>query len=573
MLTLALRRAGVALLTGAVASAGLVSAGLPPAQAATSTQAEAAADWLIGRLDTGHLLTYENWGTPSTDVGLSIDLALGLQQIGGHDADVASIAAAVEERAASYAKHDTGSVTWDCSTFAEIPETPFDSYYSNATAKAVVGLTATGRTGTTLDGLVDQLETVTIDDGADAGRITDSTVQGGVERPDCDYANVYGQAFAVRGLDAVGSAEEDAAVGYLLAQQNADGSWSEALQPVGGAKPDPDPAADATATAITQLQAITPSATKAAAVTTAIEKGVAWLVGAQAADGSFGGGTGSFGPNVNETGLAAVALANAGKAAAADRGATWIERRQVGSATFGAAGALAGDEGAVAYNDTAVDDGRLDGITAAAEGQWLRSSVQAVPALAQRGTAVAATVAATAAANVYGRPAPVQVTVTGTKTGTVVVRRGSDQLATANLTNGVATLVVPAKRLAPGTHNLTVVFTGNAEVTQGTTTVPLVVSKAPSTAKLKVLTDPVHVRRTNAKLRVTVVGAHAVAATGKVVLKVTGQKSVTHTLKGGRTTFTIQRFTTRGSKSVKVTYRGSHLLKPDGVSGKVKVVR
>lgn len=374
-------RRAVAAVAGTAVVAGGLMAVAPAAHAATPANPDdLSAAWLVDRLDAQNLFTYENFGMASTDVGLSIDLLLDLVERGKDAAVVTDIAAAVEGKASTYAAHETYSTTFDCATFTTVPSTTVDTYYANATAKALAGLKAANKSGATVDGLKAQLEHITIDGGPDAGRISDTTTQGGVSRPDCDYANVFGQAFAVRALDAVGSGKEDAALTYLLGQQNSDGSWNQDMRPVGGAQPAADPAADGTAIALLQLQQIQPSSGLLAPTAAAVAKAISWLLTNQAADGSFGA-TGLFGPNANETGLAGWALGKAGKIDAAARAAGWLAAHQSIKLT-GCTSGLDAENGAVAYSDNAFATGQMSGITATAEGQWIRSTAAALPALA-----------------------------------------------------------------------------------------------------------------------------------------------------------------------------------------------
>lgn len=519
MLTRSLaRRAAAAVTGGALVATGLLAAGpAPQAHAVTeSTTADATATWLVGQLDGQHLLSYLNFGSVSADVGLSIDLLLDLVDSGDHADVVDQIAAAVEGRATTYAAHDTNPTTYDCATFTPIAETPYETYYSSATAKALAGLAAAGRTGGTVDALQTQLETVTVDGGADAGRISDSTTQGGSARTDCDYANVFGQAFAVRALDAVGSDEEDAALGYLLDLQNADGSWNEGLRPIGGAQPAADPSTDGTATALVQLQQVDPSPSLATDTQTAIAKGIAWLKQTQAADGSFGA-VGGFGPNANETGLAGWALGLAGEDDAAASAAGWLAARQVVKLT-GCTTSLDAASGAVAYSDDAFAQGRTDGITAAVLGQWLRSSAQALPALAYLPTGTPAVTAPTG----YVRAGhPVSVKVSGMPKGAQSCVSGAGP-GRRLVGSGTVSLALPA---GTRTHTITVrTLDGNA-----TTTL-----KALGAAKLKVRVPArINVRK---KVAVTVTGlapreratitvgakkvVRTASASGKIVVKV-----------------------------------------------------
>ena len=209
-----------------------------------------------------------------------------------------------------------------------------------------------------------------------------------------DYANSFGQALAVRGLSVAGSAKAAAATDFMLKQQcssgyfrvffttdaaAADQSCVEGTdahrhrhhrvrrQPAGG-----------------RLAALAPPWTPRST------KAVAWLAATQKADGSFVGSTFTPDPNTNSTGLAASALAAAGTCEQAGRAAEWVTSLQVGPQP--ASSPLAGEEGALAYDQAAMDSAAAGGIGAGRD-QWWRATVQAVAGLTHaRGSAKALTV-------------------------------------------------------------------------------------------------------------------------------------------------------------------------------------
>ena len=111
----------------------------------------------------------------------------------------------------------------------------------------------------------------------------------------------------------------------------------------------------------------------------ALEKAATWLAGRERRNGSLVGGTSTSTPNTNSTGLAAWALASAGRCVKAQQAARWVERFQVGPQPTGSK--LAGQRGAIAYDRAALKAGRHDGITTQSQDQWRRATAQAAPAL------------------------------------------------------------------------------------------------------------------------------------------------------------------------------------------------
>lgn len=340
-----------------------------PAQAAQHDPkpVAAGADWLATQVTDGLVQgAYEDGGETFgyTDHGLSADIALALDAVGGHEANVEEIADALADQVE----------IWH-SSFAS----PVDA---GAVAKSLLVAQAAGISPTDFGGedLVTKLEARIIDEpGATQGRlINDGSNYGG------DFRSAISQALAVQGLDALGtpSTETGAATEFLLEQQCDDGWFRQTLSPLDSptqacatdvaATPD----TDATAIAVTALQSQLDDTGVAAAVADA----VAWLEDQQLADGSFGGGTATEAPNANSTGLAATALAAAGETAAAEKAAGWIRAHQL--TNLGACAAYgAADTGAVAYNDTDRAKAAASDIAILTADPYRRASAQAVPAL------------------------------------------------------------------------------------------------------------------------------------------------------------------------------------------------
>ena len=371
MFTTVVRRTGALVVAGAVAGAVLIpvsaNAGtahaLGAANAAggpTTGPSAGAASWIAGQLENG--LLPGQWGPEYPDYGLTIDAGLSTVAVGGDDAVVQQIAAAIGENLESYI---TGE------DFGDVGST-----YAGAAGKALTFAQAAGADPTDFGGvdLVARVESVT-DDAS--GRITDVSEYG-------DNANTIGQAFAVRGLAEVGSAEAAAGTDFLLAQQCSEGFFRLELGATAGEDCDADPEAaedtDVTAFALLALleQAGDPGVDPD--VDTAVAAGVGWLEDTQADNGAFGGGASTEAPNANSTGLAGWALGEAGAAPAAAAAAAWVAALQAPAATACATGPLTADAGALAYDQEAYDAGVTDGTEDRID-QWRRTTAQALPVL------------------------------------------------------------------------------------------------------------------------------------------------------------------------------------------------
>ncbi len=403
------RRWGAAVAVSALTLTTLAVAG--PAQAVTADPRPPTdgATWLSAQLTDGlvHNTQYD-----FDDYGLTIDLALALDALGGRDAEVQQISDTVAAGIANYIGYD--------------PE-----QYAGATAKAIVLAQAAGDPATSYGGvdLVERLEGLVSADPTTLGRIRDASAYG-------DYANVLGQAYAAQGLTDAGSSRAVDVTGFLLEQQCSAGFFrlyfAEETQPdqtcdggvsSGASAPD----TDATAIAVTAL-----ASQDTPAVGAALTKAGDWLLDQQKRDGSFGGGTATEGSNANSTGLAGQALAVLGKPTAARRAAIWVRRHQVheaGACTT----ALHAEQGAIAYDDAGLAAARRDGIDDTTSDQWRRATTQALPVLALAPAASSA-LTATAPSDYVRAGSRTRVRLAGLAPGdsACVQRRGIAASALAN---------------------------------------------------------------------------------------------------------------------------------------------
>ncbi len=371
------RRAAAAVAGTAVVASGLMVAGPAPAahaETVASPQAKAAATWLAGRLTNGALSGAYDGGSGAisyTDWGTSVEAAYALRAVGGHDAAVSSIGDRITADLASYT---TGADFGDAGDI-----------YAGSSGKALALLADLNRAVTNVNGvdLKARVESTVATSAPIVGRIQD---QFGPEVPawgDTDYANVFGQAWAVRGLLDTNSSKAATALSYLLKQQCAAGffrlylpSASVTDQTCDGASPaETVPAVDTAALVIVLLndfRGANPTLDQA------LTKAADWIKTRQAADGSFDGGTAVEGANANSTGLAGWALNVSGEKETAAKAAVWLRNRQVVGPCDGA---LASQAGALGYDDETLTKGRKSGIGALEAGKWQTAAAQALPAL------------------------------------------------------------------------------------------------------------------------------------------------------------------------------------------------
>lgn len=351
----------VASATAAFALAAGTLAG--PAHAGDSPPQQVSGDWLVTQL-TGGLVHNDQYAFD--DYGLSIDVALSLRALGGYDATVQEIGTAIADHVNSY----TTGVDWGSSDI-----------YAGATAKALVLAQVARADATSYGGvnLVTRLNRRIATTTPLTGRLQDKT-------SGTDYANVIGQAFAVRALAKAGSPKASSALGFLLKQQCQKGFFRLNFTPSktranqtcdGGSATASAPDTDATAIAVISLSALH---SRKPVVKSAIADAVSWLKKRQKADGSFGGGTSTEGSNANSTGLAGWALGVRGACAGAQEAADWLAALQVQTATGGTP--LVNDIGAIGYDKATYDAVvAAQEITVAQRDQWRRATAQAAPAL------------------------------------------------------------------------------------------------------------------------------------------------------------------------------------------------
>ena len=193
-------------------------------------------------------------------------------------------------------------------------------------------------------------------------------------------------------------------------------------------------------------------------------------------------------------------------------------------------------------------------------------------------TATIAKATSTVSANdvslVYGKAATVTVDVGPSgATGTVQVLDGPKVVGSAAVSGGVAKVTLPARAIEPGSSTLTAAYSGDAHLAGGSGTFTATVAKATSSVKVTASPSKVKLKKTRATLRIVVTGPSGVAATGKVKVKVPGQGTKTATLRAGKATLRLAKFSSTGKKGIWISYQGSDLLKPSAGTVKVKVVR
>ncbi len=313
MLTTPTRRRFAAVLTDRTARRGATTA-LPSSASAHEPEAAAkAATWLAGDLTgagtvVGSFPGEDGQDVVFTDYGRSLDATIALLTAGGHD-DVIGRTLTTVTSPAAVAAYTQGA--------------PFDkagSAYAGATAKLAYVVQAAGGSATSVGGtdLLAQLQSVI---GSD-GRLKDRSDFG-------DFANTFGQSFAVLALQLSGRSTGEVVRG-LLGVQCADGSFPEAFVPKTGETC--KGSVDATGLALQALAAVgqTSSAPTQNART--------WLLGQQKADGSFPGEA-----PVNSTGYALAGLAAVG--GQGEAGAAYLASQQ------NADGGLRRGAGAVTTSD------------------------------------------------------------------------------------------------------------------------------------------------------------------------------------------------------------------------------
>ena len=351
--------------TAAVAAtvAGLFLAGIgvtlptgaaPPAPTAP---AQPALDWLAGQLaaNGGSMPGF----TPgSSDWGLTADTILAFAAAGQTANPAAQTATDLLDLNSAVA------TTWenDGTTVRE----------AGPTAKVLLALRSMGRSavsqGVDLDAA---LRGLMVSSGVQAGRFSD----GGIPDPTWNSANGFSQSIAMLALAMGAEGIPGQAVTFQIAQQCPSGGFRLSYGTTAACTDDAQVDTDASAVAVMALLAVEP---RTPLVTTALDKGLTWLVERQAADGSFGGTGPTATANTNSTGLISQALRAAGASDRADAGATWIAACCQLTPANATGSPTAGDIGALAANPAALSTALTGGIGTQTGDQWRRTTAQAV---------------------------------------------------------------------------------------------------------------------------------------------------------------------------------------------------
>jgi hypothetical protein len=362
-----IHRAVTALVSSALAVS-LVATGEPAqAAAAPSSPGGHGATWLAGQLNAQGLIHNPNFVPGGfDDYGLTIDTAFALKAIGGHKKDVATVRKALSKHVDSYT---TGVDFGTTDVFA------------GAVAKLLVLTQQTGGGARAFGGvnLVRRLDQRVITSGPSKGRIQD--VVDPTNPFGADSANAIGQIFAVRGLMRAGRTDGAAALRFLLQQQCDSGFFrlnftaDKAAADQACGKGDPADT-DVTALAVVELASVAKGHRR---LNDALGAATRWLKRRENANGSFGGSGPTSAANANSTGLAGWAFLTEGLCGAARDAAGWLSNRQLKGHLAGTP--LAGERGAVGYDNATLRAAEKDGISKETRDRWRRATAQAAPAL------------------------------------------------------------------------------------------------------------------------------------------------------------------------------------------------
>ena len=492
--------AAVTLAAGTLVTVVTATPAAAAGQSAGDRSVAASATWLQAQL-TGGVLHNDEYDFD--DLGLSADIAFALDAVGGHDATVDGIAAAVAEDVTSW--YDS-----------------FGTTYTGSAAKAIVLAQVAGRDATDFGG--SDLQAVVEDTVATAapivGRVQNVGETDWQTGEPADSLNVISQSWAARGLAGQGSDQADEVMGFLLRQQCNAGFFRAAFTAdKTAAGQDCDPATDTGEVDTTALAVInileTPDASTAAKG--AAHLAASWLRTQQASDGSFGAG--ALGTNANTTGLAGWALSEAGHDGAAAKAAAWLRGLQVADLAP-CASALSADNGAIAYKPADLTTARTAGsLSVPLRELARRATAQALPALMHvpGGGDVTLSVPATAVerstvtVDVAGLGAGEPACVSLGGRAITVIGTGSEVPVTFTLPTGAAT------------HTFRVTtLTGSATATTTATAAPVApVATAPAVGDLAV--DKVEKVGRNDRFKVAVTCDGTATCTGKLKVRTVGK--------------------------------------------------
>ncbi len=218
-------------------------------------------------------------------------------------------------------------------------------------------------------------------------------------------------------------------------------------------------------------------------------------------------------------------------------------------------------DGSFSYTPDAGFSGRDVFTYRASDGEDVSERVRVIITVLDEDEGRATTaVAGVALPTTYGKPGTVSVAVAPAEaTGTVELVRGTTVLATATVADGRATVLLPAKALPPGTHDLTLRYGGDAAHKASSSTVEVVVTKVVPTMVLTVTKET----GTKARIVVQLTAPDGVPVAGEVRVRVENEATLVETLSDGRAVFVWPKL--RGGRlAFTATYLGSDLV--EGVS-------
>lgn len=146
----------------------------------------------------------------------------------------------------------------------------------------------------------------------------------------------------------------------------------------------------------------------------------------------------------------------------------------------------------------------------------------------------------------------------GAPSGAVRVLAGTTVVGTGQLAGGTAYVVLPARSLPVGTHQLRVAYDGDGTYAAASTPVRVHVVKAQAEVRvLKVKPKRIQVRRTRAVVRVRVDVPPGVGADGTVTVKIPGAKNVRAVVRDGVVKVRLPAFQRVGTRRLKVVFAGN----------------
>jgi len=330
-------------------AAGLVLALVPsaPALAAQPDRADRAAAWEVSQLNNGRI---RNVQFGFTDWGLTLDTYFALVAAGNRPDRARTVIRTVSVNVRKYVQFD-------------------GDFFAGAVAKTLLARRVAGRDPSIEEANLN-LRHKLLNLVGSKGRARDSGAS--------DFSNTITQSFAVLALGRSGRLPAKV-VTYLAKQQCRSGGFR--LDMAGERCRRGAVEVDATAYA---LQALVRARNAGRDLPRrAVKDAGEFLLRQQAGNGSFGGRGLTAGANTNSTGLAAQALAAAGRDRAAARAGRWVAGLQLTRRNTAGTPARR-DVGAVAYNRADFRQARDEGITRNKRDTWRRSTPQGVAGFAPR---------------------------------------------------------------------------------------------------------------------------------------------------------------------------------------------